>query len=137
DNQLASVAVAGEHIENTRRQAHVSRELGEEQRREWRELGWLDDDRAAGRECRRDLPRQHQEREVPRNNLSDDADAAVTGKLRVEQLGPAGVVVEMPRDERDVDVSRLANRLPVVHALENGEETRVLLDAARKRVEPA
>src|SRR5205814_8854707 len=90
-----------------------------------------------GRECRRDLPRQHQEREVPRNNLSDDADAAVTGKLRVEQLGPAGVVVEMPRDERDVDVSRLANRLPVVHALENGEETRVLPDAARKRVEPA
>ena len=44
-------------------------------------------------------------------------------------------MIEVPRDERNVDVARLANRLAVVHALEHGEQPRVLLNAARERVE--
>ena len=46
------------------------------------------------------------------------------------------MVVEVPCHERDVDVSRLANRFAIVHALEHGEETRVLLDTARERIQP-
>jgi hypothetical protein len=45
------------------------------------------------------------------------------------------VVVEVPGDERDVEVARLADGLAVVHALDDGQETRVLLNLARERVQ--
>ena len=50
------------------------------------------------------------------------------GKLAGDQLGPAGVMVEMARDERNVDVARLADRLAVVEALQHGEEALALLE---------
>ena len=56
-------------------------------------------------------------------------------KLRLEELRPAGVVIEVAGDERDVDVAGLANRFAVVEALEDGEQPRVLLDGPRQRVE--
>ena len=45
------------------------------------------------------------------------------------------MVIEVPREKGDVDVARLTNRLSVVHAFENGEQTRMLLDAAGQRVQ--
>ena len=85
----------------------------------------------------RDLPGQHQQREVPGNDLADDADGAHVGHLGRHQLRPAGVMVEVAGDERDVDVARLADRLAVVHRLEDGEQARVLLNLPRQRVEVA
>jgi hypothetical protein len=86
-------------------------------------------------ERRRDLPGQHQQREVPGNDLADDADRRQPRELAVAQLRPARVVVEVARDERDVDVARLADRLAVVERLEHREQARVLLHLARDRVE--
>ena len=43
------------------------------------------------------------------------------GELCVEHAGPAGVVVEVAGDERDVDVAGLADRLAVVEGFEDGE----------------
>ena len=57
------------------------------------------------------------------------------GKLAGDQRGPAGVMVEMPGDERHVDVARLADRLAVVEALQHGEEALALLDEPGERVE--
>ena len=62
---------------------------------------------------------------------------SMAGELAVAQLRPARVVVEVARDQRDVDVARLADRLAVVERLEHGEQARVLLHLARERVEVA
>jgi len=47
--------------------------------------------------------------------------------FRVHELGPASVVVPVTDDDRDVSVPCLANRLAVVHRLDNRHETLVLL----------
>jgi hypothetical protein len=137
DDRLPRFAVTGEDVEHPRRQPSLVRDLGEAERSERCKLGGLEDDRAAGRERWRDLPGEHQQREVPRDDLADDADALVLGELGVEQLCPSRVMVEVPRDERDVEIARLADRLPVVHALEHGEQSRVALYGSREPVEVA
>jgi ParB family chromosome partitioning protein len=111
------------------------RQLGEAQRRHRRELGGLEHDGVPGRERRRDLPREHQQREVPRDDLPDDAQRPVARELRVHELRPPGVVVEVPRRERHVEVAGLPDRLAVVERLEHREQARVLLHGAGERVE--
>jgi len=86
---------------------------------------------------RRDLPREHEQREIPRDDLAHDADRFVARELGIEELRPTRVVVEVPRDEGHVDVARLADRLAVVHRLEDREKPRVLLHAARDCVQVA
>ena len=44
-------------------------------------------------------------------------------------------MIEVPRDQRNVDVARLADRLAVVDRLEHGEEALALLHVTRERVE--
>ena len=48
-------------------------QLGELQCRQRRRLGGLEDDGVARRQRRRDLPRGHQQREIPRDDLPRDA----------------------------------------------------------------
>ena len=112
-------------------------QLGEAERGERGELRGLEHHRVSHRERGRDLPRQHEQREVPGNDLADDADRPATGQLALHELRPAGVVVEVARHQRHVDVARLADRLAVVERLEHREEPAVLLDLARERVEIA
>ena len=47
------------------------------------------------------------------------------------------MMIEMPRDERNVDVAALADRLAIVHRLENCQTPRVLLHLAGERIEIA
>ena len=47
------------------------------------------------------------------------------------------MMIEVPGDERDVEIARLADRLAVVEALEHRQQARVLLHGARERVEMA
>ena len=61
----------------------------------------------------------------------------IAGQLALHQLRPAGVIVEVAGDQRDVDVARLADRLAVVQRLQHGEQARVLLDLAGNGVEIA
>ena len=79
---------------------------------------------------RRDLPRQHEQREVPRDDLAGHAERLGVGPEAgvLELVGPAGVVEEVRGDQRDVDVARLADRLAVVERLEHRELARPLLD---------
>ena len=50
------------------------RKLGQRERRQRRLLGRLQHRRAAGADRRRELPRRHQQRVVPRDDLAGDAD---------------------------------------------------------------
>ena len=71
------------------------------------------------------------------NDLADDAARRVSGKFLMQQLRPAGVVIEVAGDQRNIDVAALANRLAVVHGLEHGETAGMLLHGSRQRVEIA
>src|SRR5690606_41487106 len=63
-------------------------------------------------DLRRDLPRRHQQREVPGNDLTGDTQRV--GRVavgRVAQLvGPTRVIEEVLRGEGNVEVARLADR---------------------------
>ena len=76
--------------------------------RERRRRRRLEDDRVARGERRRDLPGEHQQREVPRDDLGGDAERPRDpARERVlELVRPAGVVPEVRGRERDVDVAR-------------------------------
>ena len=68
---------------------------------------------------------------------ADDSDRLVIGQFAVLQHGPAGMVVEMPGHQGNVEIPRLPDRLPVVHRLQDGEEPRVLLYPPGQGVEVA
>jgi len=80
---------------------------------------------------------QHQQRKVPRDDLAADAERLPVGQLGLHQLRPAGMVVEMAGDERNVDVAALADRLAVVQRFQHGEQPAVALHQAGERVEIA
>ena len=133
----ARLGAAGDDVDDARRHARLGEDLAEEERGERGVRRRLEHDGVPHRERRRDLPREHEQREVPRDDLADDADGRKPRHLLVEELRPAGVVVEVADHEGEVGVARLADRLAVVHRLEHGEQAVVLVDAARHRVQVA
>jgi hypothetical protein len=68
------LAVAGNDIDDARRDAGFERQFAEPQRGERRLFRRLEDHRAAGGERRTDLPYRGTERAVPRDDGADDAD---------------------------------------------------------------
>ncbi|HEX3057468.1 MAG TPA: aldehyde dehydrogenase family protein, partial [Gaiellaceae bacterium] len=104
DQVAAGVAGAGDDVDDARREVGLAAHVGEEQRRERGGLGRLEYDRVAGRERGRDLPGQHQQREVPRDDLPGDAECGRRRPVaQVPQLvGPPGVGEEVLRRGGDV-----------------------------------
>ena len=114
------------------------------QRGQRRLLGRLEHHAVARGQGRAELPRGHQQREVPRDDLADDADRLAqrvgvevgawhVGHRDVDRValdlgGPAGHVVEQVRRQRHVRAARHADRLAVVERLELGELLGVLED---------
>ena len=127
--------ITRDDVDHTRRQACLAADFGERQGRQGRELGGLQHHRIAGGKGRRDLPRQHQEREVPRDDLAADTDGLIARELITDQLRPARMVIEVTRHQRNVDVARLADGLAIVHRLQHREETLALLDDAGNGIE--
>ena len=86
-----------------------------------------------GGQGRGDLPRQHQQREVPRDDLGRHAERTRDAPRErvLELVRPARVVPEMRRGERDVDVPALLDRLAGIHRFEDGELARPLLQDPR------
>ena len=101
-------------------------------------LGRLEDDAVAGGQRRGELPDGHQDREVPRDDLADDAErlVEVVGDGVVVDLGDAallgadgaGEVAEVVDGQREVGGQGLADRLAVVPGLGDREHLEVLLD---------
>ena len=78
--------VAGNDVDDARRNPDLDRELRETERRQRRRRIGLEDDRAPGRERRRELPAGHHHRVVPGDDLRADADRLAQ---RVEEERPA------------------------------------------------
>ena len=134
---LACLAVAGDDVEHTSRQSGIAGEFREAQCGEWRELGGLEHHGATSRKRGRNFPCQHQQREIPRDDLPAHPGTGVACELNVEQLRPAGVVIEVSRDERNIEITRFADRLAVVQCLEHGQQARMFLHGARECIEMA
>lgn len=79
DEGGARVPVPGKDVHDTLGQARLAADVREEQRGERGRLGGLEDHRVAGGERRGDLPGQHQEGEVPGDDLARDAEGAGFG----------------------------------------------------------
>src|SRR5205823_13779735 len=87
---------------------------------------------------RPELPRRHEERKVPRDDLPAHAHRLAEGeveeglvrgvRLAVDLVHPAGVVTEGRGRGRDVDVAALHEWLAVVQGLELRQLVRVRLD---------
>ena len=124
------VAVPGKDVDDALGQARLAADVREEQRGQRGRLGGLQDHRVAGGERRGDLPREHQQREVPGDDLAGHAERArVRAVARVVELvGPARVVEEVRGDQREVRVAGLLDRLAVVEGLQDGQLARALLD---------
>ena len=107
DEHSSGVAGPGDDVDDARRQIGLLADIGERQRSERRSLRRLQNNGVACGERGRDFPGEHEEREVPWDDLRRNPDAA---RIRpepgmLELVGPAGVVEEVRGDERQVDVA--------------------------------
>src|SRR5439155_21345847 len=87
----------------------------------------------AGSERGRDLPGEHEEREVPRDDLAGDTERPrlAVGERVLELVGPPRVIEEVRRGERQVDVARFADGFTAVHGFQHSELARALLEDPR------
>ena len=139
-------AVAREQVDHPRRIAGLLDQIGDHERRERGLLGRLQDDGAAGGKHRCELPGQHEEGEVPRNDLAHHAHRLALGEhekasvlhrdgLARNLVGMPGVISEALDNERDVDVLRDGDRLAVVITFDLGELGGVTFNQIRKLIE--
>ncbi len=138
------LAEAGYHVHHTVGHAGLGDEPGQAQRGQRSLLGGLEDHAVASGERRAELPRRHQQREVPRDNLPDHAErlaqrvgvevrARHVGHRDVDRValdlgGPAGHVVEQVCGQWHVSRLRHGEGLAVVQRLELGQLVGVLQD---------
>ena len=130
-------AVAGDDVEHAIRHPGDPAKLGKHQRRQTGKFGRLEHHRVAGGQGWSDFPGQHQQREIPWDDLADHAQRLIIGELFFGELGPAGVMIKMPGHQRDIDIARFADRLAIIQRLEHGQRPAVFLHQPRQPIENA
>jgi len=137
--RLASFhAEAVDHVEHAWRQ-HIADNVHQHHDAHRRLLGRLQHHAVAGRQRRGNLPRRHQDREVPRDDLADHAERLVIvigDRVLVDlrQRSFLGTdagreIAEMIDGEGYIGEGGLADRLAVVDGLDRSEHLEVLLHA--------
>jgi hypothetical protein len=138
-------------VEDARRKARLLDQLGQPQGAEGGDLGRLENDGVAHRECRGELPGSHRHGEVPRDDGGHHTDGLVHGVVEdpqatsrrhrdgaaLELAGPAREVAEQLDGRADVDGPCDGDRLAVVRRLEQRQLVGVLLDEIGEPVEQA
>ena len=81
--------------------------------REGSTLCGLEDDRVIGGQGGPDLPCQHQEGEVPGDDLPDYAYGLVPGHFCLEELSPSGVMVEVSGNQGDIQAPGFRTGFPL------------------------
>ena len=140
DQRAAGVPVTADHVEDPRRQ-ELAAELGQQRGAGRGGVAGLEHDGVAGSQRRGDLPDHHQQRVVPRRDLTDDADRLAAY--------PRGVVGHVLTRRTTLQHPRGAGEEPEVvrgvrHLLGHGEPLRLagvetldpidLLDAGVDRI---
>ena len=138
ERRAGGLAEAGDDVDDAVGYAGFCKQLAESRRRQRRLLRGLEHDRAARGERRRELPRRHHEREVPRNDLPDDANrlaqrigmpvagARHRNGLTHKARRPSGHIAEHGDRAADIVAARIGDRLAIVERLDLGELVGVL-----------
>src|SRR5271165_941174 len=135
--RLTRRTIAGDNVDDSGRQCDLLANFGKGQRGERGELGGLQHRGISCGYCRRDFPRQHKQREIPGNYLSDHAACRVAWELSFKKLRPSRVMIEVAGHERNIDVAALTDRFPIVDCFENRKPARMSLDCAGHGIQMA
>src|SRR5207245_4126165 len=95
DRAAGAGAEAADDVDDAVREPRFGYQLAEAQRSERGLFGGLENDGVAAGERRTELPRGHQEREVPRDNLAADADRLAQGVVEEGRIGRVGLVIQL------------------------------------------
>ena len=133
------LAEARHDVEDSGREPHLVGDDAQLERRQRRLLRRLQHHCVPARQRRCDLPRGHEEREVPWDDPAHDAHrlpqrvvehpAPDGDRLALQLRGPPRIVAERVGRLGNVD-PRLPQRLPVIHGFEPGQRFRPRLDRA-------
>ena len=137
----SGLSETGENVNDTRWEAGLLDEVGGNEGTKRSLLSRLDDDSAADGDRRGDLPREHEKREVPWDDLTANTDGLLldvvegvgggVGDTALDLVGPAAVVSEAACAHADVDLGHVKG-LAVVERLNGCEEVEVLLEQLRE-----
>jgi hypothetical protein len=116
----------------------LGHQLGQAQHAQRRFLRGLEHHRVAGGQRRGQLPRRHQQREIPRHDRADHAQWFAGDQAQLVLAGGRDLAVDLvqrlgrPREAADrrgqVDVARIVDRLAHVQGFQQGQLVGVLLD---------
>lgn len=144
DGSTSDTTETGDDVDHTRGEASLLDELTGVQTGEGGLLGGLEDDGVTGGNGGGDLPRPHEEGEVPGDDLTADTNGLVTGvgeglgvgvnSLTVDLVGPAGVVTEAAQSVGQVDLGH-GEGLAVVEGLNGGDSINVALNQVGQLVQ--
>lgn len=133
-----------EDVDDTGGEAGLLDQFGHVQSGKRRLLGRFEDNGVAGGNGRSDLPRPHEQREVPWDDLATDAHRLMTGVRQTARVGidrladdlvrPATVVPDAVCREGNVALGDLEG-LAVVERLDGGDGIQVALEEVRKASE--
>src|SRR2546429_8080290 len=135
--RFAGRSIAGDDVHDPGGEADLLADVRKCERRQGSKFRGLQHHRIPRGERGGNLPRQHEQRKIPRDDLTYDAASGVSRKFLLEQLGPARMVIKMPCYQRDIDVAAFTNRLAVIQCFENREPARMFLYLPRQRIEIA
>src|ERR1700687_5774768 len=135
--RFAGRSIAGNNVHDARGEPGFLADLRKCKRRQGRKFRGFQYDGISGCERGSNLPRQHEQWKIPRDDLADDAASGVSRKFLLEQLGPARMMIKMPRYQRNIDVAAFTKRLAVIKCFENREPARMLQNLPRQRIEIA
>src|SRR6218665_3488804 len=117
------------NVHDTGWQLSLLQYLGKEQRRERGRLGGFEHNGVARSKRWSNLPREHEQREIPRNNLRRNPQRArvrtETGVVKL--VSPTSVGEEPGGNERDIDIPRFFDQLAVVEGFCDRKFPRTLL----------
>ena len=133
----AGVARAGDDVDHSRREAGVLEDRAKFHRRDGGGLGGLEDHGISAGQSGGDFPRQHEKREIPRDDLANDAERGERAAWRGvgEFVGPAGMVEEVSGGDGNIEVAGFADRLAAIDRLGDGKLTGAVLEETGDAVE--
>jgi hypothetical protein len=136
------LAKAGHHIQHARRNPGLQCQFAEAQRRERRLFGRLQHHRIARQQRGTHLPGGDDQRIVPGHDRAHDTERLAPhqrqvlrpgrGDFVVELVGEFTVIGDAGRGGWDVGTERVADRLPHIERLEQGEVVEVIAHQLRK-----
>ena len=137
----ASTPKAVDHVKDAWRQ-EIADEIHQHHDAHGRLLGWFQHHAIAGGESGRELPGRHQDGEVPRDDLADNAQGfvIVIGDGVMVEIGQRAFlsadacrkIAVMVCRERDVGEPRLTDRLAIVDGLDGRQQFQILDRCGRR-----